>query len=65
MDALKKQFPASESVADIALLLAIKDQSPAAAIEQLQVDTAHLCNGVSTYGTDFRLRLSRGRIRIG
>ncbi|EGZ10208.1 hypothetical protein PHYSODRAFT_318537 [Phytophthora sojae] len=38
LEALKKQFPASKSIADIVVLLAIKDQSPGAAIEQLQDD---------------------------
>ncbi|UIZ22396.1 hypothetical protein KXD40_005050 [Peronospora effusa] len=37
LEALKKQFPASKSIADISLLLTIKDHSPAATIEQLQV----------------------------
>ncbi|KAH7459792.1 hypothetical protein KRP22_012826 [Phytophthora ramorum] len=40
LEVLKKQFPASKSIADIVLLLAIKDQSPAAAIEQLQGDVS-------------------------
>ncbi|CAH0517554.1 unnamed protein product [Peronospora belbahrii] len=38
LEVLKKHFPASKSIADILLLLAIKDQSSAAAIEQLQND---------------------------
>ncbi|POM66078.1 Signal recognition particle [Phytophthora palmivora] len=38
LEALRKQFPASKSIADIVVLLAIKDQSPAAAIDQLQND---------------------------
>ncbi|RLN96246.1 hypothetical protein BBJ28_00005119 [Nothophytophthora sp. Chile5] len=40
LDTLKKQFPESKSIADIVVLLAIKDQSPAAAIEQLQGDVS-------------------------
>ncbi|KAG7393147.1 Signal recognition particle core component [Phytophthora pseudosyringae] len=40
LEALKKQFPASKSIADIVVLLAIKDQSPAAAIELLQDDVS-------------------------
>ncbi|KAF1791590.1 Signal recognition particle, SRP72 subunit [Phytophthora cactorum] len=36
LEALKKQFPLSKSIADIVVLLAIKDQSAAGAIEQLQ-----------------------------
>uniref|UniRef100_M4BRV4 Signal recognition particle subunit SRP72 n=1 Tax=Hyaloperonospora arabidopsidis (strain Emoy2) TaxID=559515 RepID=M4BRV4_HYAAE len=40
LEAMKKQFAASTSAAEIALLLAIKDQSPAAAIEQLQGDAS-------------------------
>ncbi|KAI9916542.1 hypothetical protein PsorP6_017218 [Peronosclerospora sorghi] len=40
LEGLKAQFPASESIPDIVLLLALKDQSPAAAIEQLQLDTS-------------------------
>ncbi|CAI5707877.1 unnamed protein product [Peronospora effusa] len=40
LEALKKQFPASKSIADISLLLTIKDHSPAAAIEQLQGDVS-------------------------
>ncbi|KAE9361879.1 hypothetical protein PF008_g645 [Phytophthora fragariae] len=38
LEALKKQFPASKSIADIVVLLTIKDQSPGAAIEQLRDD---------------------------
>ncbi|KUF90282.1 hypothetical protein AM588_10002750 [Phytophthora nicotianae] len=36
LEVLKKQFPSSKSIADIVVLLAIKDQSAAGAIEQLQ-----------------------------
>ncbi|TDH72169.1 hypothetical protein CCR75_000994 [Bremia lactucae] len=37
---LKAQFPLSKSVADIIVLLAIKDQSPAAVVAQLENDTS-------------------------
>ncbi|KAG6960985.1 hypothetical protein JG688_00009337 [Phytophthora aleatoria] len=40
LEALKKQFPLSKSIADIVVLLAIKDQSAAGAIEQLQGDVS-------------------------
>ncbi|KAF4322524.1 hypothetical protein BBO99_00002945 [Phytophthora kernoviae] len=40
LDTLKKKFPESKSIADIVVLLAIKDQSPAVAIEQLQGDVS-------------------------
>ncbi|OWZ06160.1 Signal recognition particle [Phytophthora megakarya] len=38
LQVLRKQFPESKSIADIVVLLAIKDQSPAAAIDQLRGD---------------------------
>ncbi|KAG6602870.1 Signal recognition particle [Phytophthora cinnamomi] len=38
LEALKKQFPSSKSIADIVVLLTIKDQSAGAAVEQLQDD---------------------------
>ncbi|ETL89285.1 hypothetical protein L917_11757 [Phytophthora nicotianae] len=40
LEVLKKQFPSSKSIADIVVLLAIKDQSAAGAIEQLQGDVS-------------------------
>ncbi|CEG45084.1 signal recognition [Plasmopara halstedii] len=40
LEKLKKQFPMSKSIADIVVLLAINDQSPTVAIEQLQNDAS-------------------------
>jgi hypothetical protein len=40
LETLKKQFPASKSIAEIVVLLSIKDQSSGAVIEQLQVGAA-------------------------
>ncbi|KAL3658856.1 hypothetical protein V7S43_016221 [Phytophthora oleae] len=40
LETLKKQFPASKSIADIVVLLTIKDQSLDAAIEQLKGDVS-------------------------
>lgn len=40
LEILKKRFPSSKSIADIVVLLAIYDQSPAVAIEQLQTDAS-------------------------
>jgi hypothetical protein len=39
---LKERFPASKATAEVIVLLAIKEQSPAAAVEQLKVR----CHGI-------------------
>lgn len=43
LDLLKERFPSSKATAEIIVLLAIKEHSPAAAVEQLEVRRWQLC----------------------